>query len=99
MRLFGAEGRSRTDDPAVFSRMLYHLSYLGPERAMGFEPTTSSLARKRSTAELRPHHLMDPAGFEPALSSVQTRCLPAWPRALYFLKSGEAGIRTLEGAF
>ena len=73
---------------------------------MGFEPTTSSLARRRSTAELRPHTqirnssfaiLMDPAGFEPALSSVQTRCLPTWPRAHF--EGGEAGIRTLEGAF
>ena len=26
-----------------------------PERAMGFEPTTFSLARRRSTTELRPH--------------------------------------------
>jgi hypothetical protein len=27
-----------------------------PERAMGFEPTTFSLARRRTTAVLRPHH-------------------------------------------
>ena len=27
----------------------------GLERAMGFEPTTSTLARLRSTPELRPH--------------------------------------------
>ena len=26
-----------------------------PERAMGFEPTTFSLARRRTTAVLRPH--------------------------------------------
>ena len=26
------------------------------ERAMGFEPTTSTLARLRSTPELRPHY-------------------------------------------
>ncbi len=30
------------------------LAICQPERAMGFEPTTFSLARRRSTAELRP---------------------------------------------
>jgi hypothetical protein len=46
--------------------VLYRLSYLGKkadpeaghvERAMRFELTTFSLARRRSTAELRPHTL------------------------------------------
>ena len=27
----GAQGRNRTTDTAIFSRMLYQLSYLGPE--------------------------------------------------------------------
>lgn len=50
---------------------------------MGFEPTIFSLARRRSTAELRPHVSLkvDPVGFEPTISSVQRRRLPAWPRA------------------
>ncbi len=29
----GAQGRNRTTDTAIFSRMLYQLSYLGPVRA------------------------------------------------------------------
>ncbi len=28
----GAQGRDRTTDTAIFSRMLYQLSYLGPPR-------------------------------------------------------------------
>ena len=60
---------------------------------MRFELTTFSLARRRSTAELRPHKThfvltlgcapeeMDPVGFEPTISSVQGRRLPARPRA------------------
>ncbi len=28
----GAQGRNRTTDTAIFSRMLYQLSYLGPVR-------------------------------------------------------------------
>ena len=28
----GAQGRNRTTDTAIFSRMLYQLSYLGPDR-------------------------------------------------------------------
>ena len=27
----GAQGRNRTTDTAIFSRMLYQLSYLGPQ--------------------------------------------------------------------
>ena len=34
------------------------------ERAMGFEPTTFSLARRRSTTELRPHVLAHLSGRE-----------------------------------
>jgi hypothetical protein len=30
--LYGAQGRNRTTDTAIFSRMLYQLSYLGPPR-------------------------------------------------------------------
>lgn len=36
---------------ATYIRMLLHRL----ERVMGFAPTASSLARKRSTAELHPH--------------------------------------------
>ncbi len=64
---------------------------------MRFELTTFSLARRRSTAELRPHKTVeamdedrpdvgaprevDPVGFEPTISSVQGRRLPTRPRA------------------
>ncbi len=64
---------------------------------MRIELTTFSLARRRSTAELRPQgettaqgqiiplpHTfckVDPVGFEPTISSVQRRRLPARPRA------------------
>ena len=32
--LNGAQGRDRTTDTAIFSRMLYQLSYLGTSRTM-----------------------------------------------------------------
>lgn len=32
-KIDGAQGRSRTADTAIFSRMLYQLSYLGPRRS------------------------------------------------------------------
>ena len=63
------------------------------ERAMRFELTTFSLARRCSTTELRPHIFfahppqsgssweVDPVGFEPTISSVQGRRLPTRPRA------------------
>ena len=38
----GAQGRNRTTDTAIFNRMLYQLSYLGP-----------GLALKRPTSEAR----------------------------------------------
>jgi hypothetical protein len=60
----GAETQDRTGDTSIFSAVLYRLSYLGKrnrpegpissERAMRFELTTFSLARRHSTAELRP---------------------------------------------
>ena len=38
--LAGAQGRNRTTDTAIFSRMLYQLSYLGARRA-SFEASVS----------------------------------------------------------
>jgi hypothetical protein len=35
MRGSGAQGRNRTTDTAIFSRMLYQLSYLGVQRRLG----------------------------------------------------------------
>ena len=32
LAVFGAQGRDRTTDTAIFNRMLYQLSYLGAER-------------------------------------------------------------------
>ena len=40
--LSGAKGQNRTADTAVFSRVLYRLSYLGVGEA-GLEPATSSV--------------------------------------------------------
>jgi len=39
----GAEGQNRTADTAIFSRMLYRLSYLGVVGGTGLEPVTSSV--------------------------------------------------------
>ena len=51
----GGDKRIRTDDPLLAKQMLYQLSYIpAVERAKGFEPSTSTLARLRSTPELRP---------------------------------------------
>ena len=71
---------------------------------MRLELTTFSLARRRSTAELRPHRHetgdgwscaypaeVDPVGFEPTISSVQRRRLPTRPRAR------ESDFRLLRG--
>jgi hypothetical protein len=33
--LFGAESQDRTGDTAIFSRVLYRLSYLGPRLVTG----------------------------------------------------------------
>ena len=38
----GAQGRNRTTDTAIFSRMLYQLSYLGAVRAGTLSPPTKS---------------------------------------------------------
>ena len=39
--VLGAEGRNRTADTAIFSRMLYQLSYLGVAAPTGLEPAIS----------------------------------------------------------
>ncbi len=39
----GAEGQNRTADTAIFSRMLYRLSYLGVVGGTGLEPVASSV--------------------------------------------------------
>jgi hypothetical protein len=43
--IFGAQGRNRTTDTAIFSRMLYQLSYLGTARAAARERAVYSQAR------------------------------------------------------
>ena len=56
----GGDKRIRTDDPLLAKQMLYQLSYIPVvERAKGFEPSTSTLARLRSTPELRPLDLIN----------------------------------------
>ena len=47
--MFGAKGRNRTGDTALFRRVLYRLSYLGAMATlMGLEPTTSAVTGRRS---------------------------------------------------
>ena len=41
----GAQGRNRTTDTAIFSRMLYQLSYLGTSTTPGLKPARSRLGR------------------------------------------------------
>src|SRR5215216_1066188 len=56
----GAHDADRTRDLVLTKDVLYQLSYVGRrhparmERAMGFEPTTTSLEGWDSTTELRP---------------------------------------------
>ena len=54
---------------------------------MGFEPTTSTLARLRSTTELRPHVIgtfgVRPAGFERAGDGIRTHDINLGKVALY----------------
>jgi hypothetical protein len=58
-------------------------SIYNPERAMGFEPTTFSLARRRSTTELRPRQPVIPA--ESAESQNRTGDTAIFSRVLYQL--------------
>ena len=57
----GAQGRNRTTDTAIFSRMLYQLSYLGtaPQRwrrvlSPRLHPDQAAITRYRAMAELPP---------------------------------------------
>ncbi len=43
----GAQGRDRTTDTAIFSRMLYQLSYLGMAGEWTCRPRRDALTRKR----------------------------------------------------
>ena len=65
----GAESQNRTGDTAIFSRVLYQLSYLGPmanqalvarRRAGGYHGPLSRLNRARLPAAGRPA-----AGYDP----------------------------------
>ncbi len=52
----GRGGGTRTHDPLIKSQLLFQLSYTSTkkmERAKGFEPSTTTLARWSSTTELR----------------------------------------------
>lgn len=69
-----APGATRTLNPIVRTDMLYPLSYGGSERAMGIEPTVSSLARKHFTGKLRPLNVPW-AGVEPASHALQARAM------------------------
>ena len=54
------------------------------ERAMGFEPTTFSLARRRTTTVLRPHLLAQPSA-ESAETQNRTVDTAIFSRVLYQL--------------
>src|SRR5829696_5672691 len=57
----------RTHDLFLTKEVLYQLSYSSvtvPKRAMGFEPTTSCLEGRNSTAELHPHRFWFPVVSE-----------------------------------
>ena len=43
MNASGAKEQNRTADTAIFSRMLYQLSYLGAVGEAGLEPATPSV--------------------------------------------------------
>lgn len=53
-----------TEPPSLLGHDLHYMFSHNLERNMGFEPMASSLARKRSTAELIPH-LVRRSGLEP----------------------------------
>ncbi len=61
--LNGAQGRNRTTDTAIFSRMLYQLSYLGTRQTLR-EPQAIQDAR-RPIKPRQAHHRQCPAGFHP----------------------------------
>ena len=47
--MYGAQGRNRTTDTAIFSRMLYQLSYLGtPERPRALALEAREIAHPRA---------------------------------------------------
>ena len=49
----GAQGRNRTTDTAIFSRMLYQLSYLGRSRGRGKSPSSPRVIGGRGGAVYR----------------------------------------------
>ena len=55
----GAQGRNRTTDTAIFSRMLYQLSYLGVLQERGQSPSSGRFIVGRE----RPVHPASPTGF------------------------------------
>jgi hypothetical protein len=55
----GAQGRNRTTDTAIFSRMLYQLSYLGVLQERGQSPSSGRFI----VGSERPVHPASPRGF------------------------------------
>ena len=54
MGVGGAEGQSRTGDTAIFSRVLYHLSYLGPKSIVASHHRAREHARARARVRTVP---------------------------------------------
>jgi hypothetical protein len=65
LRTYGAQGRNRTTDTAIFSRMLYQLSYLGIQAG---QPAP---AKPGEAAAHTICHRADQAGSVPILGAVR----------------------------
>ena len=76
----GAQGRNRTTDTAIFSRMLYHLSYLGVLHERGQGPSSGRFIVGRR----RPVHPASPDGYAgrgPAVNKLRS-CSPTAAKAI-----------------
>ena len=85
----GAQGRNRTTDTAIFSRMLYQLSYLGSSSRGGLEVAVYSQAGRRCPPRFafgfaRRGHAPLPDAATP----------PYWPRPQQWPKAGHGRHRT-----
>ena len=73
----GAQGRNRTTDTAIFSLMLYQLSYLGAARVRSGE-------RRFIVGRRRPVHPASPDGYAgrgPAVNKLRS-CSPTAAKAI-----------------
>lgn len=69
----GAQGRNRTTDTAIFSRMLYQLSYLGVLQERGQSPSSGRFI-VGSGRPVHPRFAFGFAGLGPAVHKVRPSC-------------------------